>query len=128
MNTFLPSLMEEVLEDYRAGPSVARESKVLTLFCTIVSVLKEHVTGEVPKIMEAIFEPTLEMITSNMQDNPDHRMGFFRFLREANEHCFYGLFSISAAHQKLVIDSIVWAIKVRAYPTHRLAICIYIYS
>ena len=111
MPVFLPPLIDEVLGDYRAGPSAARDAKVLSLFCTVVSVLRNHVSAEVPRIMDAIFEPTLEMITSNMLDNPDHRIGFFKFLREANEHCFYGLFSISAAHQKLVIDSIVWAFK-----------------
>lgn len=111
MATFLPSLMEEVLGDYKSAPSAARDAKVLTLFCTVVSVLKEHVSTEVPRIMDAIFAPTLEMITNNMLDNPDHRIGFFKFLREANEHCFYGLFSIGASAQKLVIDSIVWAFK-----------------
>ena len=111
MPTFLPSLMDEVLMDYRAGPSAARDAKVLSLCCTVVTVLKEHVDNEIPRIMEAIFEPTLEMITSNMLDNPDHRINFFKFLREANEHCFSGLFSIQPAHQKLIIDSIVWAFK-----------------
>ena len=38
-------------------------------------------------------------------------MNFFHFLRQANEHCFYGLFSIPPHHQKLVVDSIIWAFK-----------------
>jgi exportin-1 len=41
----------------------------------------------------------------------EHRIGFFNFLHEANQHCFYALFSIPPQLQKLVIDSIVWAIK-----------------
>jgi exportin-1 len=44
-------------------------------------------------------------------DHPEHRILFFKFLRDANEHCFYGLFSIAPAQQKLVVDSIVWAFK-----------------
>ena len=44
-------------------------------------------------------------------DHPEHRILFFKFLRDANEHCFYGLFSIAPAQQKLLVDSIVWAFK-----------------
>ena len=111
LSTFLPQLIVEILKDYRTSPSVARDSKVLTLFATTISVLKHHINNDIPVIMDAIFEPTLEMITTNMVDHPEHRIGFFSFLREANSHCFYGLFSIPPHHQKLVIDSIVWAFK-----------------
>lgn len=111
LSTFLPPLMTEVLNDYRTAPPAARDAKVLSVFSTAISVLREQISSEIPRIMDAIFEPTLEMITTNMSDNPEHRSGFFRFLREANEHCFYGLFSIAPNHQKLVVDSIVWAFK-----------------
>ena len=66
MQTFLPPLMIDVLTDYRSSPPAARDAKVLSLFSTAVTVLREHISPEIPRIMEAIFEPTLEMITSNM--------------------------------------------------------------
>lgn len=66
MQTFLPPLMTDVLKDYRSSPPAARDAKVLSLFSTAVTVLRENVSSEIPRIMEAIFEPTLEMITSNM--------------------------------------------------------------
>lgn len=69
------------------------------------------ISPEIPRILNAVFEKTLEMITTNMLDYPEHRINFFTFLHEANQHCFYALFSIPAHMQKLVIDSIVWAIK-----------------
>jgi exportin-1 len=74
-------------------------------------VFKELIAPDLPRILDAIFQPTLEMITTNMLDHPEHRINFFQFLREANEHCFYGLFNIPTAQQKLLIDSIVWAFK-----------------
>jgi exportin-1 len=111
MNTFMPPLLEEVLRDYKITVPSARDSKVLILFATAVSILKQQMSSEVPKIMEAVFEATLEMITKNMMDYPDHRIAFFKFLREANEHCFFGLFSIPSHLQKLVVDSVVWAFK-----------------
>ncbi|RYG67568.1 hypothetical protein EON64_07165, partial [archaeon] len=108
---FMPGITNEVLADYHRSPAPARDAKVLTLFATAVSVLKQLISADIPRIMEAVFEKTLEMITTNMLDYPDHRIAFFHFLREANIHCFYGLFSIPAHHQKLVIDSVVWAMK-----------------
>ena len=66
MVTFLPPLMTDVLTDYRSSPPAARDAKVLSLFSTAVTVFREHISPEIPRIMEAIFEPTLEMITSNM--------------------------------------------------------------
>lgn len=111
MSSFMPGIMAEILADYRLSPPAARDAKVLSLFATAVSVLKELISPEIPKIMEAIFEKTLEMITTNMLDYPEHRINFFTFLREANKNCFYGLFSIPSHHQKLIIDSIVWAFK-----------------
>lgn len=111
MQTFMPGMLQHILADYQASPPQARDAKVLTLFSTAIATLKDLMQGEVPRIMEAVFEKTLEMITTNMLDYPDHRIAFFTFLRMANSHCFYGLFSIPAHHQKLVVDSIVWAFK-----------------
>lgn len=111
VTNFLPNILNEVLHDYRSSPPPARDAKVLTLFATAISVCKDLIAAEVPRIMDAVFEKTLEMITTNMQDYPEHRIAFFKFLHEANQHCFYGLFNIPPSHQKLVIDSIVWAFK-----------------
>ena len=111
MQSIMPPLMREVLIDYKTSPPQARDAKVLVLFATAIGALREHMAEQVPTIMEHIFEPSLELITTNMTDNPDHRLGFFKFLREANEHTFFGLFSIPPASQKMVVDSIVWAFK-----------------
>ena len=83
----------------------------MVLFSTAISVLKDHISPHIPRILNALFEKTLEMITTNMLDYPEHRIAFFTFIHEANSHCFYALFSIPAHLQKLIIDSIVWAIK-----------------
>lgn len=111
MTNFMPNIMNEVLTDYRNSPPCARDAKVMSLFSTAVCTLKGLIGNDIPRIMDAVFEKTLEMITTNMLDYPEHRINFFKFLHDANTHCFYGLFSIPASHQKLVIDSIVWAFK-----------------
>ena len=74
----LPPLMQEVLPDYRNSPPAARDAGVLNLFATATAVLKEAIAPQIPLIMEAIFEPTLHMISTDMINFPEHRFGFFR--------------------------------------------------
>ena len=78
---------------------------------TVIEKLKSHVVNDVPRIMDAVFECTLQMITTNFEDYPEHRIRFFEFLRAVNSHCFPALFNIPPEHQKLVVDSVVWAMK-----------------
>lgn len=111
LGIFLPSILDNVLPDYKNCPGPAREAKVLNMFASGIAAFKDSLSNYIPVIMESVFEPTLMLITSNMMDHPDHRIAFFKFLRNANEFCFYGLFSIPPDHQKLVIDSIIWAFK-----------------
>jgi exportin-1 len=108
---FMPGILEDILRDYQLAPPAARDSKVLSFFAAAIGTLKDSMSAHVPAIMEAVFEKTLEIITKNMEDHPEHRAAFFTFLRVANAHCFYGLFSIPAPHQKMVVESIIWAVK-----------------
>jgi len=47
-------------------------------------------TSEVPAILEALFECTLEMINKNLEEYPEHRIHFFRLLQSITAHCFEG--------------------------------------
>ncbi|CAM9895619.1 unnamed protein product, partial [Choristocarpus tenellus] len=89
----------------------ARDPEVLSLFSSAIEKLGSHIAQSVPRIMEAVFECTLQMITLNFEDYPEHRLKFFTFLKAVNTHCFGALFEIPPEHQKLVVDSVVWALK-----------------
>ncbi|CAM9232138.1 unnamed protein product [Chrysoparadoxa australica] len=108
---FIPPLVDPVLGDYQRNIAGARDPEVLSLFAVAISTLKHHVAQHVPRVMEAVFECTLQMITRNFEDFPEHRIKFFQFLKAVNTHCFNALFEIPPAHQKLVVDSVVWAFK-----------------
>uniref|UniRef100_A0A7S3Q1F7 Importin N-terminal domain-containing protein n=1 Tax=Chaetoceros debilis TaxID=122233 RepID=A0A7S3Q1F7_9STRA len=108
---FIPPVLDPILGDYQRNIAGARDPEVLLLFTTVVEKLKSHVVDDVPRIMESIFECTLQMITTNFEDFPEHRIRFYEFLRAVNQHCFPALFNIPPTHQKLVIDAVVWAIK-----------------
>jgi len=108
---FIPPVLDPILGDYQRNIAGARDPEVLALFTTVVDKLQSHVVNAVPRIMEAIFECTLQMITANFEDFPEHRIRFFEFLRAVNSQCFPALFNIPSEHQKLVVDSVVWAMK-----------------
>jgi len=104
---FIPPVLDPILGDYQRNIAGARDPEVLTLFSTVVEKLKSDVVNDVPRIMEAIFECTLQMITANFEDFPEHRIRFFEFLRAVNSHCFSALFNIPPEHQKLVVDYVI---------------------
>ena len=109
--SFVPPLLEPVLNDYRRSIVEARDSDVLNLLAATVDKLRDLVANEVPRVLDAVFEPTLRMITRNFEDFPEHRLAFFKLLKAVNTHCFAALFAIPVAHHKLVVDSVVWAFK-----------------
>ncbi|KAI4461656.1 exportin 1/5 [Holotrichia oblita] len=112
LENFIPPLLDAVLLDYQrtAVPS-AREPEVLSAMATIVNKLENHITSEVPKIFDAVFECTLAMINKDFEEYPEHRTNFFLLLQAVNNHCFPAFLSIPPAQFKLVLDSIIWAFK-----------------
>uniref|UniRef100_A0A7I4EZM4 Importin N-terminal domain-containing protein n=1 Tax=Physcomitrium patens TaxID=3218 RepID=A0A7I4EZM4_PHYPA len=108
---FVPAMMDPILGDYARNVSDARESEVLSLFATIINKLKSVMMDDVPRIFEAVFACTLEMITKNFEDYPEHRLKFFSLLRAIASHCFRALFTLSSQQLKLVMDSIIWAFR-----------------
>ncbi|CAK7340105.1 unnamed protein product [Dovyalis caffra] len=108
---FVPPMMDPVLGDYARNLPDARESEVLSLFATIINKYKAAMIEDVPRIFEAVFQCTLEMITKNFEDYPEHRLKFFSLLRAIATHCFPALIRLSTEQLKLVMDSIIWAFR-----------------
>ncbi|WZZ30128.1 hypothetical protein YC2023_013529 [Brassica napus] len=108
---FVPPMMDPVLGDYARNVPDARESEVLSLFATIINKYKVNMQDEVPRIFEAVFQCTLEMITKNFEDYPEHRLKFFSLLRAIATFCFPALVQLSSEQLKLVMDSVIWAFR-----------------
>ncbi|KAG1368297.1 protein EXPORTIN 1A [Cocos nucifera] len=108
---FVPPMMDPILGDYARNLPDARESEVLSLFATIINKYKSLMMEDVPCIFEAVFQCTLEMITKNFEDYPEHRLKFFSLLRAIATHCFHALIQLSSQQLKLVMDSIIWAFR-----------------
>ena len=110
--SIVPPLLDPVLDDYQRNIAEARDPEVLSLFAVAIDKLRELIAGEVlSRVMNGLFECTLQMITRNFEDFPEHRLNFFRFLKAVNTHCFATIFVLPQHVQKLVVDSIIWAFK-----------------
>jgi exportin-1 len=55
------------------------------------------------------------MINKDFSEYPEHRVSFFKLLHAINGHCFGALLRLPPVQFRLIIDSILWAIK----HTHR---------
>ncbi|TEB36228.1 hypothetical protein FA13DRAFT_1810834 [Coprinellus micaceus] len=108
---FMPPLLDAILGDYNRNVPAARDAEVLNVMATILARLGQILTPQVPAILDAVFEPTLNMINQDFAEYPEHRVGFFKLLRAINLHCFPALLTIPPAQFKLFMDSIIWAIK-----------------
>ncbi len=74
-------------------------------------ILQGTMTEQVPAILDAVFECTLDMINKDFSEYPEHRVEFFKLLRAINQKCFPALLKLDQHHFKLVIDSCMWASK-----------------
>jgi len=108
---FMPPLLDAILGDYHRNVPSARDAEVLNVMATIISRLGPLLTPQVPAILDAVFEPTLNMINQDFAEYPEHRVGFFKLLRAINLNCFPALLGIPPNQFKLFMDSIIWAIK-----------------
>lgn len=110
-NQFIPALMEPVLGDYKVAVPDARDAEVMTLFTTVIQKLGDKSVDLVPTIFNATFQTTLDMITTNFEDYPDHRVMFFKLIQAMLSHAFPAVLALNAQQCRLVVDSIVWAFK-----------------
>lgn len=112
LTNFIPPLLDVVLLDYKncTVPS-AREPEVLSFMATIVEKLHKNFASFVPPVFSAVFECTLGMISENFEDHPEHRTNFYNFLFQVVKNCFPAILALQPQQFKLVLDSIIWAIK-----------------
>lgn len=82
LENFIPPFLDAVLLDYnKTSVPSAREPEVLSAMASIVNNLQGHITSEVPKIFDAVFECTLNMINKDFEEFPEHRINFFLLLQ-----------------------------------------------
>lgn len=51
------------------------------------------------------------MISQDIQECPEYRVSFYNFLHQVVKHCFPAILALTPPQFKLVLDSIIWAMK-----------------
>ncbi len=112
---FIPPLFDAILGDYNRNVEQARDAEVLSVTAAAIAKLGMHMEDKVLPILSSVFECTLSMINKDFSEYPEHRSNFFKLLHAIDSHCFNALLRLPQSQLKLIVDSILWAIK----HTHR---------
>ena len=111
---FVSPLLDPVIANYGGNDAGAREPEVLSLLACVVNTCREAVTEGVPQMLSPVFQPTIQMITTNFEDFPEIRLNFFLLIESINKHCFPALMHLAQASPdvfRTTIDAIMWAFK-----------------
>ena len=106
----LPLVFDTILPEYKSSLPALRDAQLLTLLTTICERLRIFVGDNVSEICASAVEPTLQMISENMQDYPDHRVQVFKLMRALTKNCF-DPFLRYAQESPMIMDGVLWSMK-----------------
>ncbi|CAH2352644.1 exportin-1 [[Candida] railenensis] len=104
-------LFGAVLEDYRTNVADARDAEVLNCMTTLISKVGHLIPEGVVLILQNVFECTLDMIKQDFVEYPEHRVEFYKLLKEINSKSFQALLQLSGDAFQLLINAALWAFK-----------------
>ncbi|VEU21071.1 DEKNAAC101996 [Brettanomyces naardenensis] len=107
----VPNLLATILEDYKESVPDARDAEVLNCLSTLVSKVGRRIPNEAVQILGAVFAPTLDMIDKDFTEYPEHRVQFYKLLREIDLQGFGALLQFPPESFQSFVDAILWALK-----------------
>jgi len=105
----VPAFLDAVLTDYSNCSDVFREASCLNVCSALIERLDDKMAEFIPKMFGTLFQITLDMIKDSMENHPDHRLAFFKFLHSVVRHNFAVFERMNSAQMQLVINCIMWA-------------------
>lgn len=109
LESIVPPLFDAVLFDYQKNVPHAREPKVLSLLSILVTQLGSLLSPQVPSILGAVFQCSIDMINKDMEAYPEHRTNFFELVLSLVTECFPVFMEMPPEDLGTVIDAVVWA-------------------
>lgn len=107
----VPNLLASILEDYNTNVPDARDAEVLNCLSTLVGKVGPMIPNEIVLILSNVFQCTLEMINKDFTEYPEHRIEFYKLLREIDLKGFNALLQFPPESFQSFIDAILWAFK-----------------
>lgn len=111
VSTLVEPLFSTILEDYKTNVPDARDAEVLSCLTVVVSKVGHLIPEGVVLILQSVFEPTLDMINKDFTEYPEHRVEFYKLLREIDLKSFDALLQLSGDAFQLLVNAILWAFK-----------------
>jgi len=109
---FILPPLSGLIDQYRTSHFENRDPDVLLVFSEILSKLKNAQYEYINSIWNYLCLFTLEMIKSDFQSFPEHRMNFFTLIKALIFNAFDALFQIQDSNfNKDVLNAIIWAFK-----------------
>ena len=105
----VPSLLDAVLTDYQNCSDAYKEYSCLNVCSALIENLNEKMDSFIPKMFGTLFQITLDMIRDSMDNHPDHRHAFFKFLHNVCRFNFNVFEQMNKTQMQLVINCIMWA-------------------
>jgi exportin-1 len=109
-NQCIPQLFRAILSDYTESVPIARDPQVLAVVTAAVKVLKGHLSDGIATILGALFDSTAELIVTNAEDFPEHRVGLFSLIKAINANCFEAFLAYVTA-TPAIMSGVLWASK-----------------
>lgn len=104
-------LFATILLDYKENLPSYREVQVLAFVSTFITKGQSSVAQMIPSIFDAVFEVTLTMIKSNLEDYLEFRIAFYRMLEAVVVHCFDAILLLTQAQFELIYEAVLWSLK-----------------
>lgn len=111
VNDLVQPLFGAVLEDYSSNVADARDAEVLNCMTALVAKLGHLIPEGVVLILQNVFQCTLDMIKNDFIEYPEHRVEFYRLLKEINARSFQALLQLSGDAFQSLINASLWAFK-----------------
>lgn len=111
VNDLVPNLLASILDDYSSNVPDARDAEVLNCLSTLVDKVGPMIPNEIVQILANVFECTLNMINKDFTEYPEHRIEFYKLLREIDLKGFNALLKFPPESFQSFIDAILWAFK-----------------
>ena len=100
---FLP----DILQGYQNSPEFLRNPSVLVLISNLAKRFKAEAFKELAVMVDIILPPTVEMISRNYTDYPEHRAYFFKMVSDITEHSFDTFSQVSDFDS--ILGTLTWA-------------------
>ncbi|KAI0978058.1 hypothetical protein GJ496_001942 [Pomphorhynchus laevis] len=105
------SLFATILLDFKDNLPPCREVQVLVLVTTLITKGQGEVVDMIPSIFDAVFESTLSMIKSNLEDFLDFRIAFYQLIEAVIKYCFNAILLLSADQFAIIYEAVIWSLR-----------------